>query len=439
MNATDTGPVAKQRLFNQALDLTVSPFIGDSTCYNGANPSTCQLCAFLSKVVPSLVNSDTLPVMWPIFKVRDVNNQLSDTDMYSNNTHIKHAVLHLSDDHEYELDPRLLLALAQFTDKWQQKQPIRQLAEIPMILYINVVEGTVFAHCYIMVIAHYVRPGETELNPLVYTYGLGQNKETGKVTIRSPDFNPFIVEKHYDKEFKHCDVLPMKIPKFGKLIIKGIEPFSRQHVSNLEIFLVRNIVKVDDMSYEADDYNNPFTTEPPLLTANVSTITGTKVQSIDKRNIRTKNKTKMYMFLLNTDLDYHKYNVSLSKLYQSPNCATFAQHMSTIRESRDTSIITDLMYGLVQNPSSMRINRRISNSTELTTFIDNVINDRSDLSIQYLLQLHDRLDNYSANNEISCGISGGGFYRQYTTTNKRIKRHTKRIKRHTKRRRYTNK
>jgi hypothetical protein len=202
---------------------------GDS-CDGSPN---CDLCSLLYALTPEYFTS-TLPIeLKPAF----------DTDNPS----------YLNSD--------IFEAISTFERKIKNND-IHSIDEIPLVLFVNIVSGKVevFSHSHIM----FIIPNASGSGKIVYTMGLGQNKESKTITIRSPDFNPYIkvsTSENISEAFS-CRPYIRKQQTFqGIYIVKAIEPLTVQYFNNFNDFLTGNIKNVTSINVGKGDIRKKKLTE----------------------------------------------------------------------------------------------------------------------------------------------------------------------------------
>ena len=283
----------------------------------------CNLCDLLQALTPDFFQSASPVNLKPVFK--KLNESIN--DVYWDNQ-IKESI------GNFEMKMRDNL--------------ITSIHEIPLVLYVNLSSGglEIISHSHIM----FIIPNEDGTKS-AYTMGLGQNKETKKIIIRSPDFNPYVKinnEESINKSFS-CSPYNHKKKIFeGKYIIKAIEPLTIQYLKNFRNFLHNKIVDVNFIEIGKNDFR------------------------------RKREKEKIWV--IQTKIPYVMFNLT-----HGENCASFAEKLSYKQNINDISVSNKICG--INNPSSSVA--RYSNVTELNTFISNVIQGNETDSVEWLLNLYD--------------------------------------------------
>jgi hypothetical protein len=330
------------------------------------NDEECDLCSFLNALCPNLFsNTDNPQLLKPFFDVSPYNSEIL---LKQEERKDKSEITILWDDYP-DFDPNgpsyvnisILRAIQEFEEKMNSKSQIR-LNEIPLVVYVNFTSEDgkgIISHSHILIMINGTNGKE------VYTLGLGQNKNTNTITIRSPDFNPFLKVDNERTDLKDkftCRPYNNKEKKYsGIYIIKGVEPLTTDHYNNLHNFL-ENKIK------------------------------GLSLIEVDKKDVRgQKKRVRESIWSIQTTIPYNMLN-----LFKGENCASFSQMMSH-KENKGFYSLKNTICG-INNPSSS-IHRERS---KLLDFINNVKsvsmlgeNDEAENNaVEYLINMYNKFEPY---------------------------------------------
>jgi hypothetical protein len=307
----------------------INRITSDDICNN--YPNLCNLCDVLGVLTPKLFESTTPVILNPVFKT-DLREGTEKPILWNLN---------------------IVNAIVRF-EKEVSNHQITNMNQIPLVLFINVIKDglEIFSHSYIMFII-----SNKEGLKFAYTMGLGQNKNTHNITIRSPDFNPYLKVNNTNstqkKDIYSCLPFDKNENTYnGKYIIKSVEPLTFQYLRNFNTFLKANISNIED----------------------------TKVFRKDIR--AKKSKFTETVWTIQTTIPYVKLN-----LFKGENCASFVQKMSYKTNTKATSICNTI-FGM-NNPSSTK--SVYFNMSELNEFITNVLGQNNDFVVEWLLNIYNQL------------------------------------------------
>lgn len=292
------------------------------------NLPTGTLCDLLHILTPSLFLE--VPILTPVFQKSDNSAKIT-------------AVW----------DKKIINSIVKFEKKIRENTTIDNVHDIPLALFINVSSVgrniEIISHSYLMFIMNVIED-KKEIRK-AYTMGLGRNPKTSMITIRSPDFNPYVKLTNDASSFP-CNSYNDSKHKFeGEYIIKAIEPLTIQYLLNFKRFLLNKITDVT-------------------------------LQKIKKKDIRMIKFTEK-VFEIQTTIPYVMFN-----LLKGENCASFVEQMSYKKSINDISV-SNKICGM-NNPSSTIA--RYSNTDELNRFIIHVLNG-DNRSVTWLLHLYHIFNN----------------------------------------------
>lgn len=310
----------------------------------------CDLCSLLNSLTPELFTSDIPVMLTPAFDV----------------------------DHPSYLNSDIFEAISIFERK-MKNGTISNIDEIPSVIYVNIVSGKVeiISHSHIM----FIMPNPNGSGKNVYTMGLGINKESNTVVIRSPDFNPYtkITNSEIMRESFSCTPYNYKRKQYeGMYIVKAIEPLTVQYYTNFNNFLSGKI-------------------------------NGVRNFTVGKNDIRKKSKRET-IWSIQTTIPYSMFNA-----VRGENCASFAEKMS-YKYNLGYVSVSNKFCG-INNPSSTKTS--YATIDELNELITNIINKNDSEVVGYLTELYDLFDKGQDNSRLT--ILGG-------KTNKYKRRKTKKNK-----------
>jgi hypothetical protein len=321
-------------------------------------PNLCNLCDVLEVLTPEIFESPTPVVLSPVYKteLREGEKPI----LWNSN---------------------IVRALVRF-EKELSNNKINDMNQIPLVMFVNVIKDglEIFSHSYMM----FIIPN-TDGSKSAYTMGLGQNKKTGMITIRSPDFNPYLKVNNPEstrglqasqdsqssldsldsvssssssstkkQEVYSCLPFDKNENKYnGKYIIKSVEPLTFQYIKNFNNFLRDKISNIEDIT-------------------------------VSRKDLRAKkDKFTEHVWTINTTIPYQKLNVC-----QGENCASFIQKMS-YKSNTSTSSVCNRLFRMVNNPSSTK--STCFADAELNDFITNVITRNNEFVVEWLLNLYNKL------------------------------------------------
>jgi hypothetical protein len=244
-------------------------------------------------------------------------------------------------------------------------------------MFVNVIKDglEIFSHSYMMFIIPNMDGSKS-----TYTMGLGQNKRTGMITIRSPDFNPYLKVNPDSNEDSHSSqdsqdsqdsdssitsnskkkqevysCLPFDKNEntyIGKYIIKSVEPLTLQYIKNFNNFLKDKISNIEDVPVSRKDLRGK------------------------------KEKFTEHVWTINTTIPYQKLN-----LCQGENCASFVEKMS-YKSNTNKSSVCNKIFGM-NNPSSTK--STCFDQSELNDFITNLLERNNTFVVEWLLNIYNKL------------------------------------------------
>jgi hypothetical protein len=362
----------------------------------------CDLCAFLEGLTPNLFVSNVPVLLEPAFDTTPYENdirqmQQSDRSKMAFSITFEGAQRETANYSLGHLNGVILDGIQHFENKIMKRESI-SLHEIPLVVYVNITADTgggMLSHSHLMFI----------VNGRAYTLGLGQNKSSNTITIRSPDFNPYIklikdgetIGTSYS-----CSPYDYKQKKYsGTYIIKGVEPLTTDHYNNFSVFLDGKI-------------------------------NGITVNEVSKSDVRGK-KIKEQVWSIQTEIPYVMLN-----LFRGENCASFVSQMS-FKDSLNNYSVANTICGM-NNPSSSRH----SENRGLLEFIRNVktMKETADIDNKQMAEENAKKYLIDLYNKFKPSHIGGGtrrFRKKRRKQSRRLKKHKyKRNKKSKKLRKFRN-